>query len=114
MARVRVFGQSFNATPVIGSDGNPKMTPDGNWIMTAHAHTARCVPGSEIEVHPDEVIEMAAAETPETEVADSQAQLEAAMAEERKTLTPVAELLKKGADIRHDAPNKVEVSDVPV
>lgn len=99
MARVRLFGQSFNATPV-------RQLANGNWIMTAHAHTARCTPGSEIEVHPDEVIEMAAAETPATD--DSQAQLEAAMAEERKTLTPVAELLKRGADIKHDAPNKIE------
>lgn len=84
MARVRVFGQTFSATPV-------RRLPDGSWIMTANEHAARCVPGAEIKVAAAEIIEMAAAETPDP--AASQAALDAAMAEERKTLTPVAELL---------------------
>lgn len=104
MARIRWHGQEFIADPV-------RQLENGNWIMTAREHGARFTVGTEIEVKPGEIVEMAAAEAPAAD--ESQAKLEAAMAEERKTLPSVQELLKKGGDIKHDAPDKVEVSNGP-
>lgn len=98
MALVRWHGTTFTATPIRKID-------DDTWLMRSQQHTARTAVGTEIKVKRNEVVEMGAAEMPAT---DGAADLEAAMAAERETLTPVKELLKKGADIKHDAPNKVE------
>lgn len=103
MARVRWHGAEFTAAPV-------RQLPNGNWLMVAQTHGARFAVGSQIEIRPDEVLEMTGPEMPpdgEPEgypseegdkiaaEAQSLAELELAMAEERKTLTPVGELLAK-------------------
>lgn len=85
MARVRWHGHEFTADPI-------RQLPNGDWLMKTKGHGPRFTFGTEVMVKPDEIVEMAAAETPPS---DGLAELEAAMAEERKTLTPVAELLAK-------------------
>ena len=86
MARVRWFGTTLAADPV-------KENPDGSWDMIARSHTARTVPGTRIYVQKSEIVSMDPIAAPD--VTASQAALEAAMAEERKTLTPVADLLAR-------------------
>jgi hypothetical protein len=113
MARVRWNGQEFLADPV-------RQNPDGSWVMTARAHTARTVPGTEITVQKAEIIEMAAAEQPGADHPSTTirppidrsstaglAAVEAAMAAERATLEPItaATLAKAAKDFRHDAPD---------
>ncbi len=90
MARIRWNGQEFYADPV-------RKLPNGDWIMRAKQHGPRFTIGTEIAVAPNEIVEMASAEMPEDPqaAARSLADLDRAMAEERKTLTPVAELLAK-------------------
>ena len=87
MARIRWREGDFTADPV-------RELPDGSWEMIARTHSARTVPGTPVIVTKGEILEMAAAEQP-GEASTSQAALEAAMAEERKTLPSVAELLAK-------------------
>lgn len=86
MARVRIANHELVATPI-------EQLPNGNWLMRAEQHGPRWVPGTTVWVLKKDVLEMAAAEIPAP--AESQAQLEAAMAAERETITPVAELLAK-------------------
>ena len=86
MARVRWFGTTLAADPV-------QENPDGSWDMIARSHTARTVPGTRINVQKSEIVSMDPIAAPD--VTASQAALEAAMAEERKTLTPVADLLAR-------------------
>lgn len=58
MARVRLFGAEFTATPI-------RQINATTWLMRAEAHTSRCSPGSEIMVKVAEIVEMAAAEIAE-------------------------------------------------
>jgi len=102
MARIRWYGQEFTAEPI-------KQLPNGNWLMRSKEHGARFVPGTEIEVRQSEIIEMAAAEKP-TDPKASLGMLEAAMAEERKTLTPVTELLAQAPKtVREPQPSDDQV-----
>lgn len=89
MARIRWHGAEYTAVPVSQID-------DKTWLMSMTQHGPRFTPGTEVHVKVSEIIEMAAAETPgdfETFLAASD--LEADMAEERKTLPTVHELLGK-------------------
>jgi hypothetical protein len=88
MARVNLFGQEFRAEPI-------ECRQDGSWKMRALEHTPRTFPGTIIEVRQSEIIEMAAAEAPDVSREKGLAELEAAMAEERKTLPTYAELVAK-------------------
>jgi hypothetical protein len=85
MARINWHGVAFNANPI-------EQLPNGNWRMISMEHGARVVPGTEIIVKQSEIIEMGAAEMP-SDPSESQAKLEAAMAEERKLLPPIQGLL---------------------
>lgn len=87
MALIRWQGFEFHAEPI-------KQLPNGNYVMRAMQHGPRFVPGTEVEVTQHEIIEMASAETPPTH-AEGLAALEAAMAEERKTVPTPAELIAK-------------------
>lgn len=87
MAQVRWQGQSFAAKPI-------KQLPNGNWLMEAQEHGARFTIGTQIEVKAAEVESMDAA-APDAAV--SAAQLETAMAEERKALPSFRELMLKAA-----------------
>src|SRR6266496_3008499 len=102
MARVRLGGEALNADPI-------RQNADGTWTMIARDHTARTSPGTEFTVTAREVIEMAAAEQPSS----GHAELNAAMAKERETLPPVAELLKAGPEHKPDAPDKGVSVPVP-
>lgn len=99
MARIRWQGQEFRAEPV-------RQLPNGNWIMRAQSHGARFGIGTEIEVTPGEVLEMAAAESPADPTAGL-SQLEAAMATERETLPSPQQIIATSPPIAHDAPDKV-------
>lgn len=83
MARIRWQGAEYTATPL-------RQLDNGNWRMKVRQHGPRFSAGSEIEVKPAEIVEMGAAEAPAD---DGRAALEAAMAEERKNLPSVQELL---------------------
>lgn len=83
MARVRMFGSEFTAE-VLKDNG------DGTFLMKAKQHTSRTTVGTEFSAKREEIIEMAAAEMPAN---DGSAALDTAMAEERKTLTPPAEVI---------------------
>lgn len=96
MARVQWHGSSFIAEP-------KEQLENGDWLMVAKEHGPRCSPGTIIRVKQNEIVEMAAAEMPDT--ATSQAALDKALAEERKTITPVAELLAVAARERAEAPS---------
>ncbi len=89
MAIVLWHGHRFSATPI-------KQLPNGDWLMTANVHGPRFTPGSEIEVAPGEIVEMASAEVPSETLQHAFTTaigLEAAMAEERKTLPTPQELI---------------------
>lgn len=110
MAIVKMFGHEFAVDLVekLGLDSKGRQL----WRAMSRAHTARTVPGTMITVNQSEIIEAAAAEMPpdnttttdSTSAASSSspplpaditglASLEAAMAEERKTLPSPAELI---------------------
>lgn len=87
MARVRFGGITLNADPV-------KELPSGDWLMTARDHTGRTSPGTTILVKQSEILEMAAAEKPgPLSPTSGLADLEAAMAEELKTLKPASQII---------------------
>jgi hypothetical protein len=88
MARVNLFGQEFRAEPIECHQG-------GSWTMRALEHTPRTYPGKIITVRQSEIIEMAAAEAPDVSHETGLAELDAAMAEERKTLPTYADLIAK-------------------
>lgn len=85
MARIQWHGHTFTAKPI-------KELPDGGWLMEAQEHGARFTIGTKIKVQKREIIELASAEMPPSPDAGL-AQLEAAMAEERKTLPTPAEII---------------------
>lgn len=85
MARVRLFGQEFNADLV-------KDNGDGTWQAISREHTGRSAPGTTITVSQSEIVEAAAAELPPSPAA-SQSALDAAMAKERETLPSPADLI---------------------
>lgn len=93
MARIRWHGATFSADPI-------RELPNGNWLMRAREHGPRFTAGTEIEVTKNEILEMAAAELP-PDPDESRKALDAAMEEERKTLPPVADLLKAAKDQPH-------------
>jgi len=127
MARIRAFGAEFAADLI-------KNLGDGLWVAKARAHTARTVPGTTIIVKQSEILEAAAAEMPGTSDSpsapaspslsagssiglaevkrflESQADLEAAMEEERKTLPSPADLL---AQHRANLPPSPDKTDLP-
>ena len=86
MARVRMFGAEFAADLI-------EQLADGTWKAIARAHTGRTRPGTTIICKQSEIIEGAAAEMPAPSPTAGLADLERGMAEERKTLPPVSELL---------------------
>lgn len=86
MARVRMFGATFNADPI-------KDNGDGTWQMRSRAHTGRTAPGTVITVKQSEIEEMAAAEAPAGTNAPGLAALEFGMAAERKTIPTPQELI---------------------
>lgn len=88
MARVSLHGMIITAEPV-------RQLENGDWIMVAKQHGPRCSIGTEIQVRLGDIEEMAAAETPPAD--GGHAALDAAMAEERKTLPTVQELLAQNA-----------------
>jgi hypothetical protein len=90
MARVRLFGTIFNADPI-------EELPNGDWRMRARSHTGRTAPGTEFVAKQSEIVEMAAAEKPAdgADHADGLGTLETGMAEERKTLPTVQDLIAK-------------------
>jgi len=94
MARIRWHGAEYTATPV-------RQLPNGTWIMQVHQHGPRFTAGSEIAVKPNEILEMAAAETPDA--GDSAKALEAAMAAERKAMPSVESLIAKAKEEKNDA-----------
>lgn len=102
MARIRWDGKVFNAEPV-------RQLANGNWIMRAQAHGARYSVGTEIEVAPGEIVEMAEPMRETTDVAHPTglADLEAAMATERETLPSPQSVIAANPPIAHDAPDKV-------
>lgn len=107
MATVRMFGQTFAVDLIqkLGLDLKGRQL----WQAVSRAHTARTVPGTTITVSQSEILEAAAAELPPdngsaaspsappsaSEVAASQAQLEAGMATERENLPTAAQLLQQ-------------------
>ena len=97
--RVRLDGTEFPAKFL-------NTLSNGNVLVEALAHGPRFVPGTHVEVRPQDVISTDALEPANNDVAASAAALQAAMDEERQHLTPVAELIKRGGEIAHDAPDK--------
>lgn len=87
MARVTWNGETFTAKPI-------SQNADGTWLMEAEQHTARTVPGTHITVQAKEIV-AGSMDTTAQPANDGQAQLEAAMAEERKTLPDPAALIKQ-------------------
>lgn len=91
MARVTWRGETFAARPIA-------QNADGSWLMEATQHTGRTAPGTHITVQPSEIVAgtmPAAGQSDTTQpLADNgQAALDAAMAEERKTLPTPAQLI---------------------
>lgn len=110
MARVRMFGTEFTAE-VLKDNG------DGTFLMKAKQHTARTAVGTQFTATRKEITEMAAAEMPGTDRIKSlpgidtmwvdapdggtvavsgdsgQSALDAAMADERKTIATPAEII---------------------
>lgn len=98
MARVRCMGAEFTATPV-------RDLGDGDWIMRSHEHGTRFTVGTEFLARAHEILSMD--ETPAPPPAVSQANLEAAMAQERTKLPTVEELLAR-SKASNDAENSVD------
>lgn len=89
MARVQVFGHTFIAKPLSKQD-------NGDWLMEAREHTARASVGTVIRVRPSEILDME--ESPPLAPDQGAAALNLALAEERKTITPAADLIKAAHD----------------
>lgn len=87
MARINWHGGAFIAKPI-------EQLPNSDWLMEAQQHGPRFTIGTKIIVKAKDVIEMAAAETPPDPTAGAAA-LDQAMADERKTLPSVADLLQQ-------------------
>ena len=104
--RVRLDGTEFPAKFL-------NTLSNGNVLVEALAHGPRFVPGTHVEVCACDVISTDVPEPAHTDMAASAAALQAAMDEERKTLTPVAELIKQGGEIAHDAPDKLVTAQTP-
>jgi hypothetical protein len=83
MAIFSWMGGRYSGKPV-------RQLDNGNWIFEALQHGPRFAAGTELELKPNEVIEMAAAEMPAT---DGMAELQKGLEAERAAITPVAELL---------------------
>lgn len=83
MAKVRWGSTVFEAKPI-------EQLPNGIWVMEALVHGPRFTVGGQVHVQPDEVMDWGEASV---DVAQSAAELDKAMAEERKTLPPVETLL---------------------
>lgn len=84
MARIKWDGKPFSAAPV-------KQLSNGDWLMRALEHGPRFTVGTMLQVKKLDIISLDDKDTPDP--AARAAELEAAMAEERKTLPTVAELL---------------------
>lgn len=102
MARVTWNGETFLAKPI-------EQNPDGSWVMEALQHTGRTVPGTRITVQQNEIVpgSMPAPGQPDTTAAPAdtgQAALDAAMAEERKTLVSPADLIAQFQASKKDSP----------
>lgn len=101
MARIQWGGSTYFATPI-------EQLPNGDWRMTAQEHGPRFTIGTEIHVKAAEIVSMDAAEMP-PDPAASAAALEQAMADERKTLPTVREVMlanaKKAAETNQETPN---------
>jgi hypothetical protein len=102
MATVKMFGQQFAVDLVqkLGLDSKGQQL----WKAVSRAHTGRTVPGTTITVNQSEILQAdqdelngsvasRCAPPSSSEVTASQAALEVAMAEERKTLPTPAELI---------------------
>lgn len=108
MARVRLFGQTFTATP-------KEQLANGEWLMEAREHATRCSPGTMIRVTKAEIVSMDADEAPAAPDA-GRAALEQAMADERKTLPSVQQVLaatKKGDTMPGASPGKAAPAAAP-
>jgi hypothetical protein len=90
VATIQWRGTNISATPI-------KQLENGDWLMRANQHGSRFAVGSQLRVQQNEIVEMAAAEMPPSAVAESAAALTQAMAEERKTLPTVQEVLATAA-----------------
>jgi len=92
MAKVRWRGESFDARPI-------SQNPDGSWLMEAQEHTSRTAPGTRITALASEIVagtmpgEANATPAAPPGADKGQAALDAAMAEERKTLPDPASLI---------------------
>lgn len=111
MAQVRWGGETFTAKPI-------EQNADGSWIMEALQHTGRTAPGTRITVQPGEIVAgtMPAAGQADTTTApadDGKATLEAAMAEERKTLVSPADLIAKAQAAKTAATTQGDAGAVP-
>jgi hypothetical protein len=88
MARIRWFGNEFEATPL-------ELLESGDWLMKPTGHGPRHTPDTpHIKVKPHEIIELNGLEVAQVTEAESLAALEKAMAVERETLPHPATLLK--------------------
>lgn len=96
-ARIRWGGAVYTARPI-------SQLPDGRWLMEMLAHGPRFTIGTEVYIEPGEIVAMGGA-APKSD--SPPFDLEAAMAAERRTLPPLSELLKKGVEVKHDAPGKI-------
>jgi hypothetical protein len=88
MARIQWHGSNFIAQPI-------EQLPNGDWRMTALEHGARFTIGTVIIVQQSEILSMDAAEMPDP--AASAGALEKAMADERKALPSVREVMLANA-----------------
>jgi hypothetical protein len=93
VAQVKIFGTIVSADVV-------RQETNGEWLMRSRVHAARLSPGTQFLAKKNEIIQMDAAEVPgyapipsDLEEKLSLAELERAMAEERKTLPSPAELI---------------------
>jgi hypothetical protein len=89
MAKVRFDKDIISAKPI------SQEATTGDWLMEAQQHGPRYSPGTVIRIPEGDVLHMDDSEKPAN---DGQAQLEAAMAQERKTLPSPAEMLAKIAE----------------
>lgn len=91
MARIHWHGTVYSATPI-------EQLPNGDWLMTANDHGPRFTVGTTIQVKTADIESMDAAETPDPH--GSLAAVEKAMAEERKTIPSVRDVLIQAAKQR--------------